>query len=429
MRRGRAYLVDELASIGMANVHEEDVSVLGWNKGSSSLELLSPCRMELETVHHVHTAAGEGTACIVDAGAGDEGDFERLGERVRGAVAVFPSSIPNRSPYEPLLKRVLRAADRGACAVIVQNGNRLVGAAAELVGITEDVPVPVLGISYEQGQALLSLVRRGASGRAASGRAASGRASLHYSATGSSFAGVCGNVIGELVPENASGEVLINSSHLDTQIQAPGSFDDLTGIAAMLEVARALAPFRGDFRRTLRFISYTGEEFGFIGSKAYVERHRSELDNVRFVLNFDELTAETAKGAAVMWSEPMCEFIREAFRSTQRTVDVRNFFCFSSDYVPFMLSGVPAARPADFSLKTHPTVSHTKYDTPDKVDYDWIRLNAMNFAQLLYAIAVYPGPLPAQRNSPEEVSELVDREGIRQVVDSMDLASLLDGNS
>ena len=40
--------------------------------------------------------------------------------------------------------------------------------------------------------------------------------------------------------------------------------------------------------------------------------------------------------------------IEAYLNQTQCRVDVRNYFCMSSDYLPFMLKGIAAARPADW---------------------------------------------------------------------------------
>ena len=173
-------------------------------------------------------------------------------------------------------------------------------------------------------------------------------------------------------------------------------------------------------------IAFTGEEIGFVGSKSYVLRHAKELEQIKLVLNFDELTEATSQGTAVMWSPVMCEFIRDLIVKTSQPMTVRNFFCFSSDYVPFMLAGVPAARPADFCLTTHPKVSHTRYDTPESVDCDWVRHNALSFAQLLFALLIHPGPLPDRRKTREEVAGLVNRQQIDSIVALCGLNDILD---
>jgi len=58
-------------------------------------------------------------------------------------------------------------------------------------------------------------------------------------------------------------------------------------------------------------------------------------------------------------------------RQAQRRVDVRNLFCMSSDYLPFILEGIAAARPAGFDA-SFPPWSHTRMDTSDKIPPDWI---------------------------------------------------------
>ena len=56
---------------------------------------------------------------------------------------------------------------------------------------------------------------------------------------------------------------------------------------------------------------------------------------------------------------------------------------------------------------------------------DWIRLNAMNFAQLLYAALVHPEPLPGVRNTRDQVQRYIDEAGIRASIELTGLSSLL----
>jgi hypothetical protein len=115
----------------------------------------------------------------------------------------------------------------------------------------------------------------------------------------------------------------------------------------------------------------------------------------------------------------MRDYIEKAFRETQCQVDVRNMFCMSSDYLPFMLSGVATARQADLQ-DSFPPWSHTANDTPDKIPPEWIQLNAMTYAQLLVRILTDPRPLPAKRLSPEKVRALVEEEDAREALEAWD---------
>ena len=286
MKEARQYLANEFRSIGLQNIHEEPVSVLAWEQGCAHLQTTEPYRKVFDVAQQVHTGKGNGEAVLVDAGGGSRLELDELGTKLNGAAVLLSDRPASRPAYEPMLKRVMDIERRGGKIVIVRNTNRYVGKKVELVGVTSDAPLPVLGISCEQGEELRRFARLG-------------RTVVRFGATGKSCQTECANLVGELAPGKSDGvdnrsagnEIIINSSHLDTQLQAPGSFDDLTGVAAMLEIARALAPYADELRRTLRFIVYTGEEFGFVGSKMYVQQHRDEVDRIQFVLNFDELTA------------------------------------------------------------------------------------------------------------------------------------------
>ena len=123
----------------------------------------------------------------------------------------------------------------------------------------------------------------------------------------------------------------------------------------------------------------------------------------------DSLYPDTAKGIAVMWAQPMADYIKRLFESTQRNIDIRNMFCMSSDYMPFMLEGIATARPAAFN-DPFPPQSHTILDTPDRVPMDWIRQNAMTYALMMVSILLDPKPLPTKRLTKNEVLERLRKE-------------------
>ncbi|MGB9590743.1 MAG: M28 family peptidase, partial [Candidatus Hydrothermia bacterium] len=64
---------------------------------------------------------------------------------------------------------------------------------------------------------------------------------------------------------------------------APGADDNGSGSAVVLEAATVMAGY--DFRREIRFILFTGEEQGLVGSGDYAYQHR--FDSIVGVLNFD----------------------------------------------------------------------------------------------------------------------------------------------
>lgn len=407
MQEGQKLLAAKLRKLGVKGVHTEPVPVRAWQEEPSRLELVAPRQRAYESLHCVHSAAGALTAPLVDAGTGTLEDLDRLGRKLDGAVALIGGHVISGAKYVPLPRQVQRISERGGVAVLLRSMYQVGGSPAiELAAVTQPTSIPVIGISYEAGFELAAFAR-------------SGKAKVKLECAGKSFSTRCSNLAGELGPSKSQ-ESIILSAHLDTFYLNPGSLDNLTGVITLMEVVRALSPLQTDFQRRLRILIYTGEEYGFLGSQSYVQRHLSELEAIRFVFNMDTLFPATAEGVAVMWSPTMRDYIHAVFQGIQRPVEVRNLFCMSSDYLPFLLQGVPAARPADWR-NSMPIWSHTAMDTPDKVNLDWLRMNAMIYAQLLARMLRDPDPLPAVRKTSAEVESLLEKEQVIEAMESFGL--------
>lgn len=402
MRNASIAVQQLLASFGALNVHTEPVPVLAWNDAPSAVELISPRRRVYESVQHVHSRSRTVFGPLLDVGSGSEGDLDRLGDRVAGSVLLLRGHESCGSRFVPIQIRVKEACRRGAAALLLRNLIPGAGPAIELMGVESDVPIPVLGVSWEDAGELAAVAR-------------DGKATIRLETSGSSMHTECVNTVADLGPVSEDAEIIILSAHMDTFHVNPGSFDNLTGVITLLEIARALAPFQAQFVRRLRLVVYTGEEYGFLGSRAYIAQHPDELERIRFVFNMDSLWPATADAIAVMWSPEMRDYIAQVFAETARSVEVRNLFCMSSDYLPFLLEGIACARPAGFEA-AFPPYSHTRMDTPDKTPPDWIRLNAMSHGQLLARLVTDPRPLPTQRKSALEVQKLLDKEGARELI-------------
>jgi hypothetical protein len=74
-------------------------------------------------------------------------------------------------------------------------------------------------------------------------------------------------------------------SHFDSVQEGPGSDDNTSGTAALLEAARVLA--RRPQAATIRFVWFTSEESGLRGSREYVRRAGEAGDRVVGALNND----------------------------------------------------------------------------------------------------------------------------------------------
>lgn len=75
------------------------------------------------------------------------------------------------------------------------------------------------------------------------------------------------NVYADLRGTTRPGEMVIVGAHIDAVVNSPGADDNGTGVAAVLEMARRMRDTPSD--RTIRFVLYTLEEVGLVGSRIH----------------------------------------------------------------------------------------------------------------------------------------------------------------
>jgi Zn-dependent M28 family amino/carboxypeptidase len=88
-----------------------------------------------------------------------------------------------------------------------------------------------------------------------------------------------GNVVGEIRGTQNPEQVIVLGGHLDSWDLAQGSTDDGTGVATTLGAAEAIMASGQRPKRTIRFVLFTGEEQGLLGSFAYVKIHNDDIPN------------------------------------------------------------------------------------------------------------------------------------------------------
>ncbi|MBC7834849.1 MAG: M20/M25/M40 family metallo-hydrolase, partial [Phycisphaerales bacterium] len=93
------------------------------------------------------------------------------------------------------------------------------------------------------------------------------------------------NTVAEITGTQWPDQVVIVSAHLDSWngVGSLGTTDNGTGSSVTIEAARLLMAAGAKPKRTIRFILWTGEEQGLLGSRSYVERHAADLANISAV--------------------------------------------------------------------------------------------------------------------------------------------------
>ena len=85
-----------------------------------------------------------------------------------------------------------------------------------------------------------------------------------------------------------SDEIYIICAHYDTVSAGPGADDDTSGTAAVLIAASIMSQYQ--FNHTIKFVAFSGEEQGMLGSEVYADEAANQDWNIVGVLNCDMIS-------------------------------------------------------------------------------------------------------------------------------------------
>ena len=96
------------------------------------------------------------------------------------------------------------------------------------------------------------------------------------------------NVIADIPGTEWPDQYVIVGGHIDSWDGATGATDNGAGCATTMEAARILMAAEVKPKRTIRFMLWSGEEQGLLGSRAFVEQNREDVNkNVSAVFVHD----------------------------------------------------------------------------------------------------------------------------------------------
>lgn len=210
------------------------------------------------------------------------------------------------------------------------------------------------------------------------------------------------NVVAEIKGTEKPDEVVIVCGHLDSW-NSPGSQganDNGTGTVTALEAARILSAAHAKPKRTIRFILWSGEEQGLLGSLAYVKNHEAEWDKISAVLNDDEGSNYQSGywGYAVM--KPMLEQAYaptvKAFPEMPQKFDVSSNMANDggSDQAPFNYVGIPGLSCRQSGRQNYGHVWHTQFDRYEEAIPEYLVQASTNHAVVSYNLACADTMLP-----------------------------------
>jgi len=380
-----------------------------WEGGRAVGAALSPVAFPLRVISFAMapSTGGELTAALVDAGEGRAADFARLGDKANAAIALVRSK-PMRS-FEDLFAEYLAgpelarsAAESGAAAVLFLS-TRPRGLLYRHT-ITFDgtmVRTPMVQVAREDGLRLARLLEKGRDVRV----------SLDIqNRVGGAWKPQ--NVVADIRGSEKPDEVVLLGAHLDSWDLGTGALDNGVNCALVIEVARAIAAGPRP-KRTVRFVLFTGEETGLLGSRGYVAAHKAEMDK-----HVAALIHDIGDGKVLGYFTNGRPEIKPALSRALSPVagwgaaGMDDQAILGTDNFDFLLEGVPNLIANQETEKYLPDY-HAESDTFDKVDIAQARQNAAVAAVAVLGIANAPTRL-APRQSRAEVEKLLAKSGLAQ---------------
>jgi Zn-dependent M28 family amino/carboxypeptidase len=214
------------------------------------------------------------------------------------------------------------------------------------------------------------------------------------------------NVIAEIKGSEKPDEFVILGAHLDSWELGTGALDNGCNAALVVDALRTIKTSGLKPHRSIRFILFSGEEEGLLGSRAYSVAHRPELDKAAGVIIYDSGTGKTTGFSSggrsdVLDTAKLLIAPLQQFGVTELKTDME----WGTDHFDFMLEGVPTFV-ADQDEANYLENYHAVSDTYDKVDFAQLKKDVAEAAVLSFALA----------NLPEKIGPRLTRPQIEQTM-------------
>jgi carboxypeptidase Q len=420
LKRANEWTAEMFKKYGLTNVHLESYTIPhAWERGKASARIISPAAHPLTIASSAWApnTRGKVRGQVIYFDAKKPEEFEKFKGKLKGAIVILqeprPLSPPkptdqNREiyhpleeppppvgqpglpdPYEKYLETAKKRADffsREGVAAILRDANKPHALLNMTDGTNEPFqvgPQPTAFITGEGYRMIYRMLKKGPV-----------ELEIEISNSLSKKPVEVYNTVGEIRGTEKPDEVVILGAHLDSWDLGTGSTDNGTGSMAVLEAARTLAKLDLKPKRTIRFILFTGEEQGLIGSKEYVKAHKSELGKISGALMHDSGTGRVLTiGLHDNYQDLQIVGQIIAPLGELKLLEPTTAREYGTDSLSFDEVGVPGfwcAQDVAEYFKTH----HSQSDTFDKVWKDDINQGAQVLAAWAYSTAQLPEMLP-----------------------------------
>lgn len=413
------WAVDAFRHAGVDEVLTENFTLpAGWAEGHTRLIVLSPEPFPVRLVSmgwSPATPEGGLTANVVDVGVGQGSDFKRVGDAAKGAILLVHTELLttwndlfNEYLYEPAVEQ--RAIDAGAAAILWMSTRPYLLLYRHIFsqnGTIDRLPQAI--VAREDALRISRLI--------AAGQAVKVNLDMPNKINGQTSAE---NVVAEIRGSEKPDEFVILAAHLDSWELGTGALDNGCNAAMVIDAARSIHASGSVPRRSIRFVLFTGEEQGMLGSWAYALAHRPQLGNMDAAVVFDAGDGRVT-GYSLGGRKDIAAAVDQAllplakFGPFKNTTDAE----IGTDNFDFLLEGVPTLV-ANQEQDDYMINYHAFSDTFDKINFAQLRKNEAIAAVTAYAIADMPHRL-GPRQTRSQIEHLMKETGMDKQMKLMGL--------
>ncbi len=402
--------VEAFRHAGVDEVHTEKFTMpTGWSEGKTHIEILAPGAFPVRAVAvgwSPATPEGGITANVVDVGAGDEAGFAKAGAAAKGAIVLVHQNFlitwsDLSEEYSRAPSVIDRAINSGAAAIFWMSTRPnllLYRHTNSANGEIEKLPQATL--AREDAERIARFLANNVP------------VQVHFDMPNKVTGPVeSENVVAEIRGREKPDEFVLLGAHLDSWELGTGALDNGCNAAMVIDAARVIHSTGTIPRRSIRFVLFTGEEQGMLGSAAYARAHRNELDNMDVAIIFDSGVGRVT-GYSLSGRKDIAAAVQQAIEPTKSLNATELTFDadIGTDNFDFLLEGVPTLvanqEPAEYMLNYH-----AASDTFDKVDITQLKKIVAIAAIGTFGIADLPQQL-GKRQTRAEIEALMKENGM-----------------
>jgi carboxypeptidase Q len=453
MRRAEQWAIDKFGTWGLANIRRDGFEFgRGWEIVSVSARMTTPRPLALTAIPIAWTPSTNGplSAPVIVAPMTKEAHFDEWKGKLAGKIVLVTLPGDGDEPDKPAFRR-LESADiakldelrqpkydpdalnrrlersryiekldaflkaEGAVAWVRQSyrDGKLVHGEGYNYRVGRSLSLPAIELAAEDYRRLARLAKSGAAPQL----------EIDSNVRFDDSDTKAYNIIAEIPGTDPKAGYVMAGAHFDSWVAGDGATDNAAGSAVVMEAARIIKTLGIRPKRTIRFILWTGEEQGILGSLAYVEKYlasrpgpaagedeaavtsgwsnrypitpRPGYGDLKAYFNMDNgsgklrgLYAEGNVGAVPILTQWLAPF--NALGAGKVVAAPTG----GTDHVYMQSVGVPGFQfiqdPLDYSSRTH----HSSADTFDHLKADDLRQASVVMAGVLVAAANSDKTLP-----------------------------------